>query len=872
MSDKNTIEYLAYLLDKAKKENKEKAIVFLGAGTSVTAGIPLTNVIVRHIKLKFRNNPIIGNLNDYYKLMGALTADERRDLFHYYVTREKVKLNMANVYLAQLLKEGYVDYILTVNFDDLIMRACTLYGFLPPVYDVSNIKTITTTDIRTGSVLYLHGQYFGQWLLNNEEELKKVENEVLNLFNNIKTRRTWIVVGYSGNDGIFDKIKTLGSFSSEFFWVKKELNNTTDEHILEFIKTPNINANKIEGYYADSFFLKLHAELSKLNDKLLAPDIFYKPFTHLKSIMQNVKDIDETDDLSLKVKSIIESANNRIEKAVSEFENKKSLEHLKQEIIDAILKKDFSEEKVKIFEDEINTYQFNEAKEELFWYFGEWGNTLCNLANTKQDKNLFHKCFEKYQKASELSSNDSTLYYNWGTALYDLAKLTQDENLFHQCFEKFKIASNLRHKSDALYYNWGCALSYLATIKQDEELFQESFEKYQKASELNPENDSIYNNWGIALSKLAQIKQFENLFQQGFDKYHKALELNPSNDSIYNNWGNALYAMAKIKQDETLFQQSFDKYHKANELNPFKDSVYRNWGNALSDLAKIKQDENLFQQSFDKYHKASELNFSNDSTYKKWGNALSDLAEIKQDENLFQQSFEKYLKASKLNPIKDSIYNDWGNALFRLTKIKLDETLYQQSFEKYQKASELNPERDAVYYNWGTALLHFANSKQEPSLYRQSFERFQIANELNPNNLNTLQNWGIALSKLAFITQDENLFYQSFDKFQKAAELNPKAHAVYYNWGSALLRLSKLNKDETVLNESETVLIKGFDLGSKKYHLACCYALQKKKEKALKILQIALENKEETAQFVKDDEDWDNFKNDGDFIALLAKY
>lgn len=43
--DKNNIEYLAYLLDKAKKENSEKAIVFIGAGTSVSAGIPLTNDI-----------------------------------------------------------------------------------------------------------------------------------------------------------------------------------------------------------------------------------------------------------------------------------------------------------------------------------------------------------------------------------------------------------------------------------------------------------------------------------------------------------------------------------------------------------------------------------------------------------------------------------------------------------------------------------------------------------------------------------------------------------------------------------------------------------------------------------------------------------
>ncbi|MGL4631248.1 MAG: hypothetical protein ACRCVT_08590 [Leadbetterella sp.] len=56
---KNSIEYLAYLVDKARNNGKDKAIVFLGAGTSVSAGIPLTQVIVKHIKLKFRKNPVI---------------------------------------------------------------------------------------------------------------------------------------------------------------------------------------------------------------------------------------------------------------------------------------------------------------------------------------------------------------------------------------------------------------------------------------------------------------------------------------------------------------------------------------------------------------------------------------------------------------------------------------------------------------------------------------------------------------------------------------------------------------------------------------------------------------------------------------------
>ena len=429
--NKNTIEYLAYLLDKAKQDRKDNAIVFLGAGASVSAGIPLTYVIVRHIKLKFRKNPLIkrNTSNDYYQLMGALTADERRDLFHYYVTRDKVKLNIANVYLAQLLKLGYVDYIVTVNFDDLILKACTLFNFLPPVYDISNIKTITTTDIRTNSVIYLHGQYFGQWLLNNEEELKKVENEILSLFNTIKTRRTWVVIGYSGNDGIFEKIKTLGSFSNDLFWIKKQFQDKDDKHVLDFLATPNVNAHKIEGYYADSFFLKLHAELNKLDANLNAPDIFYKPFSYLKSVMQNVNNLKENDDLSKQTANLIEVCNSRITKAIDVFENEKTIETLKQNIIDAYIKADFSEEQAKEFENDINTNNYIEAKKELSEYFNDWGVDLCNLAKQKGDKALFLESSKKYQKASELNPDHDLIYYNWGNTLLNLAKQKGDEAL-----------------------------------------------------------------------------------------------------------------------------------------------------------------------------------------------------------------------------------------------------------------------------------------------------------------------------------------------------------------------------------------------------------------------------------------------------------
>ncbi len=103
------IENLAYLVYRAKCNNLPKPIVFLGAGASKSAGIPIADEIIEDVKRKFEDKPSVKELirlneTDYYKVMQALTSDERRDLFYGYISDEKVKINLTNIYLAQLLQ------------------------------------------------------------------------------------------------------------------------------------------------------------------------------------------------------------------------------------------------------------------------------------------------------------------------------------------------------------------------------------------------------------------------------------------------------------------------------------------------------------------------------------------------------------------------------------------------------------------------------------------------------------------------------------------------------------------------------------------------------------------------------------------------
>ena len=132
------------------------------------------------------------------------------------------------------------------------------------------------------------------------------------------------------------------------------------------------------------------------------------------------------------------------------------------------------------------------------------------------------------------------------------------------------------------------------------------------------------------------------------------------------------------------------------------------------------------------------------------------------------------------------------------------------------------------------------------------------------------------LSNLKTGKEKEELLLDSCKKYEKAIELDENYSDAFYNWGSSLMKIGiettdKIQRNE-IYQEAEKVLLKGINIGSQYYNLACSYAIQNKRNEALKYLEITLKNNEVTTQYIFDDDDWTLFKNDQDFLNLLEKY
>jgi tetratricopeptide (TPR) repeat protein len=593
------IDSIAYLLKRAKETNQPKPIVFLGAGASISAGIPGSIQIIKDILKTFKDKPEIKKLSveerTYYNLMGCLNTEERHQLLRDYISNKDVKINVTHIYLAQMLKEGYVDYVLTVNFDDLFLRACALFNFIPPVYDISILKDFTTTNLTEKSVTYLHGQHHGFWLLNTDEELEKVKEYIPTVFDRICNKRTWIVVGYSGEDPIFDQIARLGHFTNELFWVGYN-ENLPNENVQEkLINKPNSNASFVSGYDADSFFLKLHSEL-----KLDTPDIFNKPFSFLKDLMGNIKDIDEGNNegkhqlLFKNIKERYDVALKQTADAIKLYEKKGASGELspkeiikgqlKQEIIESIVKEKFSNANRLYKQADKNDEEIRNLLSQLY---SNWAAHLLNAANNLR---VERKAIEKCKMAIKLNPQNSAAFNNWGNALFSLATYEKSVSLYREAIEKYIQSTDINPKNSLALNNWAATLINLAKEANENLLLKEAIDKCNRAIDINPDC-MAYNNWSAALINLGSeekdIKEAKLLYTQAIEKCREAFKLEDKNLKTLTNWGIALFALGKIDKDTNSLNDAIEKHYKRLEINPKCGGAYLSIANILAFKAKI---------------------------------------------------------------------------------------------------------------------------------------------------------------------------------------------------------------------------------------------------------------------------------------------
>jgi tetratricopeptide (TPR) repeat protein len=562
MNAKRTIQDVAHELRQAK-ERKSKATLLIGAGCSVSAGIPLASGIIAEIKKKHprayeRALTIAQEKNKYATVpsygesMKQIGSGPQRDLIRGYI--DQAQINWAHVGIASLVDIGCVDRILTTNFDPLVARACAVFNQFPAIYDltVSDIKRFE--DLPDTAVFHLHGQRNGFSLLNETDELEAHKAKLKPLFDHAQAGRVWIVCGYSGaSDPLIELIQAHGKYDYSLYWIGREPSPPTHLASL-FDEANNRQCFYIQSNSADDFFIQLARQL-----ECFPPSFVNEPLQHMTQLLAQFTKYDlDKDNEPIDLLGEAQSEIIRLQ-AIAKNTNP-SLEQRVKEVL-----------------------------------VSEGSLAAMQLADDAGGMQLLSKGLQA-----------SVLFYE-GVARVVRGENETDHQLkknhFKVSADLFEKSSNLRQDNDAVY-NWGNSLNHLASLSTGDtalELLKTACSKYAQAVELNPRDIQSLNNWGNTLRKLAELYKgevSEKLRLNACEKYEQAIKIEPTFEIAFYNWGNILVTMSKKGESENalaLLQTACEKYSKALEIKSDSYETLDGWAAALMLLTKasVSSEEKL---------------------------------------------------------------------------------------------------------------------------------------------------------------------------------------------------------------------------------------------------------------------------------------
>ena len=453
--------------------------------------------------------------------MAQLSPSQQRDLIGEYV--DQAQVNWAHIAIAQLMKYGHVDRILTTNFDPLVVRACALVGEFPAVYDLAASQLFHPEKVPGKAVFYLHGQRTGFVLVNTKPDGGKQAKRLAPVFEDAGHERMWIVVGYSGeSDPVFTTLSQIPRFDYPLYWIgyKRE---DPPPHVKDKLLGPNRHAFYVNSEGADEFFIEIAKQLG-----CFPPEFVGRPFSYLDALLESVTTFplpDQAAEYDARPRRLIRSA-------IRRYEPRDEDAQPADEPVTPEDTADFSAETLKA-----TTALMAGDYERVLALQPEHGRKM----------------------PAELADSVSWAYIMQGNELKAQAERQRGEEadqLFALAGEKYAAALEIKPDKHEALNNWGNVLQAQAERQQGEEadqLFAQAGEKYAAALEIKPDKHEALNNWGNALQAQAKQQQGEGadqLFAQAEEKYAAALEIKPDLHAALNNWSNALLAQSACKTGE----------------------------------------------------------------------------------------------------------------------------------------------------------------------------------------------------------------------------------------------------------------------------------------------------------------------------------
>lgn len=402
MKRERSLEQVLDAVQKTQTGGSAPICLLIGAGCSVSAGIPVASELVGQIQQRYPAAYARTKGRTFPEAMAALDPRERREFLSPYLDGSRV--NPAHLAIAQLVRDGVVDRLFTTNFDPLVLRACALLGEFPASYNLPTSPRHAALDLPDKAVFFLHGQRTAPAGRLSHAALKA-------LFEEMAQERTWIVVGYSGHDDpVLEALTSVRAFPKGLFWVthgEQEPSATVMSRLLKASK----NAYTVPGYDADRFFVSLVRQLGGFSTDF-ASELLEYPQATLETLGGGSIELTGRQPRPKEVtgeffESLLQEADLLAQRA----------QHRASNEADALFEAAYARY--------AEVLVVHPTRHEAYVH---WGMVLSEQAKLKtgaESERLLGQACQKYQKAATLCPSDPKIGHLWGMTLSRRAQLTR---------------------------------------------------------------------------------------------------------------------------------------------------------------------------------------------------------------------------------------------------------------------------------------------------------------------------------------------------------------------------------------------------------------------------------------------------------------
>jgi tetratricopeptide (TPR) repeat protein len=611
-------------------------VLFLGAGCSVSSGIPTARELAKKwaldlsiqegVKPKDYNAWITAEFPGYEEeKASAYYGEIFQKLFATEEARQKEIERICEgkdpgfgyAVLAKLLATTEYcrkcNVILTTNFDDLVADALYIFTSKKPlvIYHESLINFVRIT--HTGPVVIkLHGDAHLA-PKNTREEVNTLMKPVKQTLTNLLAEAGIIFIGHGGHDPSITKILTYlpeGSLPKGVFWINDYIPDTEFGEWLK--RRENVFWVKHKNFDQLMLLIRNKFDLSDPEDKRFT-SLFRSYKDSVGTLTTEVHELAESEE-----KKVLEEAIDRVIQETSDWWaiELKANKFKKRDPVQAARLYEAGIAKFPLSSELNNNYAIFLQNLERYDEADRYYRRAYRL---KQDDPEVHKNYAglliklnrnveaetHYRRALELKEDDPKAHNNYALLLYKLGR-------YYEAQSHYLRALELKEDDPLTHYDYAFLLEKLDRDDEAEN-------HYRRTLELKEDDPKAHNNYATLLLKLGR-------YDEAAPHYGRALELKEDNAEVHNN-----YAILLEKQDRN--DDAEKHYRRALDLREEYLKAHNNYALLLRKLGRFDEAESHYRQ-------ALAINGAYPEAHDDYANPLKKLGRHDEAENHYRRALQ----------------------------------------------------------------------------------------------------------------------------------------------------------------------------------------------------------------------------------------